>query len=271
MILLDNRYFKDEKKHPEHSLLGEEQWKWLETVLHAHSDSQLYLIGSGIRILAPDAPMGEDWFAYPAERKRLFRTLAQAKLEGTAVLLSGDVHFAEFSCAEVDGDLGYPLFEMTTSGLTHAWGETGVFRFTPKLVSWLSRGLMRVFPSRYQLRIDNQEPRNTNYHGRYYYPLINFGLIHIDWEKKLIHLEIHGVAGEDNPVMRHTISLDKHNIHHGIATECLQDDDRRSYWSKQLARSMTFGVVSFFMLGVVCVGIFAHQLATRFLMKNKED
>ena len=56
--------------------------------------------------------------AYPKERERLFNLFAEVALGGI-VLTSGDIHYAEFlqSCSHA---VGYPLYEMTTSGLTHS-------------------------------------------------------------------------------------------------------------------------------------------------------
>ncbi len=39
------------------------------------------------------------------------------------MLLSGDVHFGELSCAALGGE-GAEVIEATASGLSHAWGES---------------------------------------------------------------------------------------------------------------------------------------------------
>jgi hypothetical protein len=49
--------------------------------------------------------------------------IAKHKKSGV-ILLSGDVHFAQFYKAPCTNNLGYRLWEMTSSGLTHtAWSQ----------------------------------------------------------------------------------------------------------------------------------------------------
>ncbi|KAH8074084.1 PhoD-like phosphatase [Aureococcus anophagefferens] len=64
----------------------------------------------------------EGWFEYPAERQRLFEALARHN--ATAFLVSGDVHFAELSAYACEGGgRRRAVAELTTSGLSHAWGS----------------------------------------------------------------------------------------------------------------------------------------------------
>jgi alkaline phosphatase D len=55
---------------------------------------------------------------YPRSRQRLFDAIENSGVEGL-VFLSGDVHYGELtaSCRE---DIGYPLYEITSSGITHS-------------------------------------------------------------------------------------------------------------------------------------------------------
>ena len=118
VILLDVRYDREAARGG--GLLGETQWAWLEGRL---ADSRAWaaatVVVSPIQVLAVgERPASiEGWYQYPRERARLLGALANA----TALLVSGDVHFselAEYACAG-----GATVAELTTSGLSHAWGS----------------------------------------------------------------------------------------------------------------------------------------------------
>jgi alkaline phosphatase D len=123
VILLDGRYFRDPLKKngrdnvpdPSGDILGEAQWKWLEQELTT-SDADAHIIGCGIQFLPEEHPY-EKWANFPTARKRLLDLLVKTKTKG-AILISGDRHIAEVSKIEVPG-LGYELFDITSSGLTH--------------------------------------------------------------------------------------------------------------------------------------------------------
>lgn len=118
VLLLDIRYHK-EKPGPKADLLGKEQWKWLEQELH-NSTAQIHLIVSGIQII-PDQHRFEKWSNYPHSRQGLLQLLAKKQTPGV-ILVSGDRHFAEISkLAPSKKSLSYPLYELTSSGLTHSY------------------------------------------------------------------------------------------------------------------------------------------------------
>ncbi|MEN7549105.1 alkaline phosphatase D family protein [Rapidithrix thailandica] len=130
VILLDSRYFRDalapssdpEQRYvinEEGDILGEAQWQWLEQELTG-SDAAIHLIGNGIQII-PEEQGFEKWANFPKARKRLFDLLAKVKAQNV-ILLSGDRHMAEISKMEVPG-LAQPVYEITSSGLTHTWSE----------------------------------------------------------------------------------------------------------------------------------------------------
>lgn len=134
IILLDTRTFKDAyKKSPltkeerlksgkvggyvpdsdrSKNLLGGQQWVWLEEQLA--QPAEVRLIASSIQIIANEKGMDE-WGNFPHDRQRLFDLIGKTGAGGV-ILLSGNVHFAELSKSN---ESAYPLFDMTSSGMTH--------------------------------------------------------------------------------------------------------------------------------------------------------
>ena len=96
-------------------LLGEPQWAWLEAQLQ--EDADVRIIGSSIQLL-PEFSGWESWANFPHERERFFSLLKEHRATG-AVIISGDVHWAELS--HMKNAIGYPLWEITSSGLTEEW------------------------------------------------------------------------------------------------------------------------------------------------------
>ncbi len=128
VILLDTRYFRDEKilapKTSEQrylpnmngSMLGEIQWAWLEKILD-ESRANIHLIISSIQLI-PEEHGYEKWADFPKERQRLL-DLINNKKPKNPIILSGDRHMAELSCTELS-NYEQAIFEITSSGLTHA-------------------------------------------------------------------------------------------------------------------------------------------------------
>jgi alkaline phosphatase D len=98
--------------HPDPSttILGKEQWAWLEGELN--KPAEVRLICSSTQII-PDQKGMDEWGCFPHERKRL---LGLAARTNGVVLLTGNVHFAEVSKLNVGGR---ELVEFTSSGMTH--------------------------------------------------------------------------------------------------------------------------------------------------------
>lgn len=128
VILLDTRSFRDtlaksaEKGkryvvNEEGDVLGEAQWTWLEKEL-SNSDARLHVIASSIQFLADDHAF-EKWGNFPKARKRMLDLLVKIKPAST-FFVSGDRHMAEISKLNLPG-LDYPLYDFTSSGLTHTW------------------------------------------------------------------------------------------------------------------------------------------------------
>ena len=126
IIMLDTRYFRSPLRKaldgfgymanndPKATILGEEQWRWLESELRKPAD--LRIIGSSIQLVAEDHPF-EKWMNIPAERERFFKLIRNTKAKGV-VVISGDRHLAELSV--MDAKIGYPLFDLTSSGINQA-------------------------------------------------------------------------------------------------------------------------------------------------------
>lgn len=123
IILLDTRYFRSPLKKgerrvggpylpdddPNKTMLGEQQWRWLEEQLR--QPAELRLIVTSIQCIA-EAAGQETWSNLPRERQRLFQLIAETDAGGV-LLLSGDRHWAELS--KLDEDVAYPLYDLTSS------------------------------------------------------------------------------------------------------------------------------------------------------------
>ena len=102
IIGLDTRYFRSELKgrkngylpnnDPVASVLGTEQWKWLDETLK-DSKADIVIILSSIQILATNHPY-EKWSNFTADRKKLLMRLDDVLKTKTVVLISGDRHRA---------------------------------------------------------------------------------------------------------------------------------------------------------------------------------
>ncbi len=158
---------------PEARMLHEAQWLWLERQLVR--PARLRLICSSVPFAAGFRGW-ESWANFPTERLRLIRLLATTGAAGV-LFLSGDIHYGELSCETTD--VPYPLWDLTSSGLTHFWPTPGP-------------NANRVWANRAQAQ---------SAHAR------NFGLVQIRWDlvDPLIVLEVRGAKGEI--MLQHTLSL----------------------------------------------------------------
>lgn len=140
------------------SMLGEKQWEWLEKQLQ--KPARIKIIASSLQLLA-DYTGWEAWANFPGDRQRLFDLIKKHEVNGV-ILVSGDTHWGEFSY--YDDNLDYPLWEVTSSGLTQEWKQ--------------------VSPNQHRI---GQYTANVNY-----------GSINIDWssEDPLVSLSLKDVDGE---------------------------------------------------------------------------
>lgn len=161
VILLDTRWYRDPLRRnpkplpagspfkndyqpdnsPEKTFLGDVQWAWLKEQFAQPAD---------LRIVASSIQFGheyngyESWTNLPREQAKMIELIQSTRANGV-VFISGDVHWAELSQRDVTG--GYPLFDLTASGITETW---------PK-----------IEPNRY--RVGEAVPEN------------HFGEIEVDW------------------------------------------------------------------------------------------
>jgi len=137
VILLDVRSFRDnlkpysgEKKcslrytykkyyspqtSPDSTMLGQQQWEWLELQLRKPAD--LRIIGSGSQFGITWNGY-ESWANFPHEQKRMYELIKRTRASGV-VFISGDVHYAEISKVVEPGL--YPIYDVTASGLSSTW------------------------------------------------------------------------------------------------------------------------------------------------------
>lgn len=131
VIMLDTRYFRSPlKKGPfdpktriapylpnteaDATLLGADQWKWLEAQLK--KPAELRLLVSSIQVVSDEHPF-EKWTTFPKEREKLYALLKETGANGV-VILSGDRHLADISVDPTA--IGYPLYDATSSGFNQA-------------------------------------------------------------------------------------------------------------------------------------------------------
>ncbi|WP_269714071.1 alkaline phosphatase D family protein [Caulobacter sp. NIBR2454] len=100
------------------TMIGEAQWRWLEEELARPVD--LRILGSSLQVLA-DFAGWESWVNYARDHQRLFETIRRTRAEGL-FCISGDTHYGEIS--RLDVNTPYPLWDITSSGLTEVWPVT---------------------------------------------------------------------------------------------------------------------------------------------------
>ena len=153
-VLLDTRFFRSDletdpdaaKKtyvaddSPEATVLGEEQWRWLDATLA--EPAEVRVICTSIQLLA-DEHRFEKWANFPRDRERLMNVVADLD---NAIVLSGDRHSGEMSLYAYED--GRVLVEVTASALNQPrgalpGGEPNRFRVGP-LVTDPNFGTMTI-------------------------------------------------------------------------------------------------------------------------------
>ena len=164
LILLDVRYFRDPWDYVGDTL-GEQQWKWLESELK--SPGNVTFIASGIQILPQDR-FGVTERFHPPSAERLMQLVAATP---NTYLLSGDVHISEVMKSTC---LGRPVYEVTSSGLTHtAYTQYG---FIGLMYNYL------VQPATYTTAHRVHEK--------------SYCLVEIDWKTEILSFSFMNAAGD---------------------------------------------------------------------------
>ena len=179
ILLLDTRSFRDDFKqrlvrkirhnkisaykriYVEHddeseTMLGEQQWRWLEEQLRKQAD--LRIIGSSTQFGA-SYNGHEAWANMPHEQQKLANIISETGAN-RVVFISGDMHYSETSRMKTDAT--YPLYDFTSSGIT----QTTFHAYANKN------------------RIDGPVKQN------------NYGMLEIDWVKQVIRFKIIDLSGE---------------------------------------------------------------------------
>jgi alkaline phosphatase D len=139
------------------TILGEQQWEWLEEELRG-STSDVHLLVSSIQVLTTN-PLVESWGHFPLEKRRLLALLNDVAVP-RFLLISGDVHHAEFAAGDDNR-----VYEATSSGLTHTCMSPWYGFVCPWMLS--------AFTEHRHNSVSLHKP--SVYTGR------NFGLVDIDW------------------------------------------------------------------------------------------
>jgi len=200
VIFLDVRYHKDPWQTTDGTMLGEEQWAWLEATLASFSEARvsLTILASSIQVLPDYRWIPECWAKFPDERQKLMELTWQAAIP--IVMLSGDVHFGEMNQATCDtqnqdGSDGNPqegtqrAVEITSSGMTHTFSLGSVDAGQPVLeflkggVMWL---YMTLMPFRFQ--VPSVWPDRARYTDQ-----LNFGELDIDWKAGTVSARLRGL------------------------------------------------------------------------------
>jgi alkaline phosphatase D len=221
VILLDVRFHADsvwDGLKRQGDLLGEEQWKWFENEI-SDSDAQVHVVVSGIQVIPPDKPIQEKWGLWPLSRERLFKLFQKHQPSG-ALLLSGDIHYAEVHTIDVclprdqsGSQKAYRVGEVTSSGMSHTC-MTQAGKACPVVV---------------------KHTMTSQYLRRGPYLEFNYGMIEIDWDKRQVVSSVRDVNGTTR--MQHTVSFatDTSQVV-PVTTDspCLNPDDTASEYDQSM-------------------------------------
>ncbi|MFP5520138.1 MAG: alkaline phosphatase D family protein [Bdellovibrionia bacterium] len=140
----------DPNTDPKSTILGEEQWTWLEQELQ--KPARLRVLISSIQLI-PAQHGFEKWANFPHERKRFFALLEKYKINNL-IILSGDRHIGTMAKTKLKN--GTELYEVTASAIN---------------------------------RPGNFNEKDPTYLGANI-PDENYGVMTVDWEQKTVHLSL---------------------------------------------------------------------------------
>ncbi|XP_042374084.1 alkaline phosphatase D-like isoform X1 [Zingiber officinale] len=269
IILLDTRYHRD-PLFSDGTILGDSQWQWLENELYG-PESEITIIASSIQVVsnlsAITSPLfyPESWGRFPKERKRLYKLVKDSKRSGI-FFISGDVHFGEitrYDCGEQ-----YPLYDITSSGLTQAIEKVvpKLFAFLVRAIAWWTPSTMRVYSSECRYRSCT-------------YAQPNFGAIQIIWDEvpQRIRVEVRDSNGDPataiDILLSDLQSIDTNKIigrpmkyeHH-----CLLESELPCFWRHSFA-FIVFASSAGLLLAMILLAYTIASASKKFLLKFKID
>jgi alkaline phosphatase D len=116
VFLLDCRWFSATGPSPldpaAKTLLGEDQWRWIQQALKA-SDATFKVLACGMIWDDKRGTEKDHWATYPAERAALLAFIKRERISGV-LLFGGDIHVSrqlQYGTEEV----GYPLYQLISS------------------------------------------------------------------------------------------------------------------------------------------------------------
>lgn len=112
-ILTDNRYYRTRPEDENPTLLGEEQIKWMLSILK-NSDASFKFIVTGSQVLN-EKNLNESYSHFPSERQRIFDFIRENTISGV-IFLTGDRHHSELLKMNQPGN--YPFYDFTCSPLS---------------------------------------------------------------------------------------------------------------------------------------------------------
>lgn len=115
-IMMDCRYYRDNPKVENPSMLGPVQLEWLFKTLKSSTGSFKILVSSVPWAYGAKPGSRDPWQGYRQEREKIFTYLSDNRIEGV-VLLSADRHRSDLW--KIDRPDGYPLYEFESSKLTN--------------------------------------------------------------------------------------------------------------------------------------------------------
>ena len=118
VFLLDTRWFSRTETSwadpAKQTLLGRQQWEWLQRGLRASTAPFKVLASGMIWDGKGDSAESDAWGSYAHERDALFRWLGENKISGV-VLIGGDIHVSRLMRFPTRTTVGYDLPEFITS------------------------------------------------------------------------------------------------------------------------------------------------------------
>ena len=218
VILLDNRSHLDPYSHPfdadtsPQDMLGEEQWQWLDREL-TNVRADVNIIGTGLQVLANDKLPAEGFYMYPGSLARLISLVAKTQTQN-AVFISGDVHLAELNSMSCS-DLPYTLYDLTSSGLTHAWNAL-LHKF---IITSITAGPRRIGSSYLDLNVGELDivwPESASSDGQ-----LTMRVFGTDFQVKIEHtLPLHDLGGSNYMPPAHVTECAHAKLSHGLPASC---------------------------------------------------